>query len=82
MTEAQLAGAPPLTDMPLAVIVAGVIDGDPAVADLWRQTQTDYAGQTATSELIVADGSDHAIPAHQPDLIIDTIVDLLEGMNS
>ena len=31
--------------------------------------------------LVVADTSDHAIPAHQPDLIIDAIVDLLEGMN-
>ena len=30
---------------------------------------------------IAADGSDPAIPANRPDLIIDTIVALLQGTN-
>ncbi len=76
-TEAQLSLAPPLTDMPLAVIVADIAGGSPETFELWRQTQQDYADQVRNSHLIVAEDSDHAIPARQPHLIIDTIIQLI-----
>ena len=76
-TEAQLAAAPPLSDMPLAVIVAGIAGGSPQTFELWRQIQQEYADRVPGSHLIVAEDSDHAIPARQPQLIIDTIIELI-----
>ena len=76
-TEAQLAAVPPLSDMPLAVIVAGIAMGSPETFELWGRTQQDYADRVPGSQLIVAEGSDHGIPGQQPQLIIDTIIGLI-----
>ena len=47
--------------------------------ELWRATQDDYAALVPGSRLVVADNSDHGIPAQQPAVIIDAIAQLLRG---
>ena len=78
-TEQQLSDAPPFPEIPLAVIVAGIVDGDPGQAQLWRQTQQDYADMAPGSRLIVAEHSDHGIPGQQPEIVIDTVLDIVQG---
>ena len=78
LTVQQLEAAPGLNQlMPLVVIVAGLPDGTPRYDELWRKTQQDYAALVPGSHLIVADNSDHGIPAKQPAVIIDAIAQLL-----
>ena len=63
------------------MIVAGIVDGDPGQAQLWRQTQQDYADMAPNSRLIVAEHSDHGVPGQQPEIIIDTVIDIVQGLS-
>ena len=45
--------------------------------NLWQELQRDMLSLSTNSELIVADNSGHYIPFEQPDLIINTIVNML-----
>ena len=78
LTVRQLEAAPGLNQlMPLVVIVAGLSESTPRYNELWQATQRDYAALVPGSRLIVADNSDHGIPAQQPAVIIDAIAELL-----
>ena len=76
-TARQLGEAPAFPDVPLTVIVAGIAGGTPGYDELWRETQNDYADMVIGSRLVVAERSDHGIPAQQPEIVIDAIVELL-----
>ena len=76
-TASQLGEAPAFPDVSLTVIVAGIGGGTPGFDELWRETQQDYADMVVGSRLVVAERSDHAIPAQQPEIIIEAILALL-----
>ncbi len=78
-TVRQIDDAPDFPDIPLTVIVAGITDATPTYASLWLEAQQNYADMVPGSRLLVAERSDHGIPVQQPEIVIDAIVEILQG---
>jgi pimeloyl-ACP methyl ester carboxylesterase len=84
------AGLPPLArDLPLRVIRHGRVDGNivgpalPAAEQIafepaWRAAEAALAAESQQGALIVAERSGHLIAAEQPELVVKTIVSLLD----
>jgi pimeloyl-ACP methyl ester carboxylesterase len=75
-TEEQVQAAPPLGELPAAVIAAEASSGDPQTDALWLEVQRELAADLGV-ELVVADGSGHNVQHERPDLVTDVIVGLL-----
>jgi len=84
-SDAQVRNAARPTDIPLAVIRHGIPDlfaaMSPADAEkaetTWQKLQEDLAALSNRSSLIVADLSGHAIQLDQPDLVVETIREMV-----
>ena len=69
-----------LGSMPLIVVAAGKNMSDPG----WAAAQADMSGLSTNGQLIVAEGSGHAVHLDQPVIVIDAIrrvVDAVRGDN-
>jgi pimeloyl-ACP methyl ester carboxylesterase len=63
--------------LPIVVITAGEAWWKkPAIDSAWRSAHTAMAGAAPHRRLVVAEGSDHDVPARRPDTIVDGVVAL------
>jgi len=73
----------PEIERPIAVITAGKPWWGNEEADAaWRRSHEELAGGRSTRWLVVAEGSDHRVPARRPDVIVETaarLLDVVEG---
>lgn len=71
---AEMARTHPPLDLPLVVIARGVPDpGENPTEATWRELQEELAGLSPCGRLVVADRSRHAIPLDQPELVAETV---------
>ena len=87
-SDKQVLASRSLGDLPLIVIVHGnpsmfanlpAEDALLAEAD-WQAAQKKLAASSSYSQLVVAEGSGHAIPFERPDVIIDAIQQMLPSV--
>ncbi len=84
-SDKQVQAAGNLGDLPLVVITHGdasMFASLPAnealqVEEDWQAAQKNLAGLSSNGQLIVADGSGHAIPIERPDVVIEAIKRLI-----
>lgn len=73
-------------NLPLSVLTAGVYHPNPAQSDAenqqyrdeWQAMQSELAALSSTSKQTITEKSDHNIQYHQPDLVIDAILEMVE----
>jgi pimeloyl-ACP methyl ester carboxylesterase len=79
----QVQAAAPLPDVPFIILRHGIDLQHPAgwpVADaerIWREAQEALAANTHQGKVVVAEGSGHFIQVDKPQLVIDTIHDIV-----
>jgi pimeloyl-ACP methyl ester carboxylesterase len=84
-SEAQALAAGPLPNVPLVVLRHGrdlqYPSGWPveAVERAWREAQEDLAKRTPQGKLVVAEESGHFIQQDQPELVISSIREVVQG---
>ena len=78
----QLQRAPPLGDMPLAVITAGVFAAREKLARGWATFQSRLATLSGNSIHVLAKGSGHAVQQEDPALVLATIRAVVEAARS
>ena len=77
--DALLQAAPALGDRPLLVLAAGQkVAHDP----IWAEAQRRQAALSTNSQLIVAEGSGHAIHWEQPALVVDAVRQVIADVRS
>ena len=80
----QLRSITSLGDLPLVVITAGIIDsecsGEYGELDrqIWRELHAQYAGLSTNGVQIIAENSGHFIHMDDPQLVADTILQLVK----
>jgi pimeloyl-ACP methyl ester carboxylesterase len=75
-----VAAEEPAIDLPVAIVTAGEPWwGPPEIDSAWRASHASMAEAAPNRWLVVAEGSDHDIPAERPDAIVDAAVRLLEA---
>lgn len=83
----QLRNASSLPDIPVVVIshrivVAAASSSDAKRARIWLELQSDLANRTLQGKHVIAATDDHYIQLSQPQLIVDSIRDLVERSHS
>jgi pimeloyl-ACP methyl ester carboxylesterase len=79
-SDAQLrAGAGPLGDKPLTVLMRGRPDPDPAFWSAWQASQQTTAGLSTQGRLVVAENSGHTIQLEQPELVVSSVRQTIEA---
>jgi hypothetical protein len=77
------AGDASLTGVPMVVITAGMpVWGKSPMDQAWRASHEAIAEAAPHRRLVVADGSDHDIPAKRPDTIVDAVVSFVNYHSS
>lgn len=77
----QLAQVGDFGDIPITVITAP-FDGSEALQAVWMELHEDYASRSTNSQHIIAEGSGHFVQVDDPQLVIDSILGVLEQINS
>ena len=86
-SEKQFAEEGPLPDIPLIVITRGIpetplpgVDADTArqYEQVWYELQAELARETSDGTLIVAEESGHNIIVDQPNIVVDSILAMVE----
>ena len=68
----------PRLRQPMVVITAGTPWwGKPAIDTAWRRSHEGLVAGLQQRRLVVAEGSDHGVPAERPDLIVSAVQELL-----
>ncbi len=73
----EIRAAPPLPPIPIIVLVHGKSDS-PEELKIWTELQRDIASRSPHSKLIQADDAGHYIQLDDPQLVIDSIRELVE----
>ncbi|HSM72261.1 MAG TPA: alpha/beta hydrolase [Anaerolineales bacterium] len=76
-----------LPDMPLVVISRGYWDAIPGFSEaenqqawqMWQEMQAELLLLSSTSRHVIATESEHHVQLQQPELIINSIIDLMQG---
>jgi pimeloyl-ACP methyl ester carboxylesterase len=77
-TLAQAAASDPLPPIPIVLITRAKWDGaPPEMARIWTEEHRRWVERTPTARLRVAENSGHMIPHDEPQLIVDTVRDIL-----
>lgn len=77
---------PALPDFPLIVIARGQAEDWPrgypvaALEKSWRQLQADLASRGRQGKLVIAEKSDHNIPGHQPDIVVEAVRQVVQAV--
>lgn len=66
-----------LGNKPLIVITAGISNGQEG--EIWLDLQKKLLSKSIRSKQVIAEKSDHMINHHQPQIIVDAILDMLKG---
>ena len=72
-----------MADLPLIVIsqnVAGMEETEPEMANLWLDLQSELAMLSTNSKHIIAENSGHYVHYDQPQIVIDTILRMLQTL--
>jgi pimeloyl-ACP methyl ester carboxylesterase len=78
-SAAQVEDLDSLGDLPLVVIRAGQrLPGDYPPEETWQQTQEQLARLSTNGRLVVAGESGHFVQLEQPDLVAETIQEVIE----
>ena len=86
-SAAQVRDAKSREDLPLVVLTRSpTAPGDPnlppkvsaSIAQIWQELQTDLVGLSANSTHIIATEAGHYIQVHEPQLVIDAILKVLD----
>ncbi len=62
---------------PLIVITAGIMNSEEG--RIWKQLQEKLLSKSSKAKQIVAENSDHMINHHQPEVIMDTIREMVNN---
>jgi pimeloyl-ACP methyl ester carboxylesterase len=86
--EAMAAVPRDLGDLPLIVVSRGRVDGPPGatteditlLGQAWRGLQADIAELSTDSRHIVAEDAGHYVQLDRPDLVVEAVRDMLDGV--
>jgi pimeloyl-ACP methyl ester carboxylesterase len=67
----------PVGDLPLIVLTRGVSDGSQEETDAWNQLQRELTQLSTNGKQVIASESGHHIYADQPDLVVESIEELV-----
>jgi hypothetical protein len=75
----QLGAAPPFpANVPLVVIAHGVVE-EPELEGWWQREQSKSAARSSCGREIVAERSRHHVTEDRPDLVVASILELLQA---
>jgi pimeloyl-ACP methyl ester carboxylesterase len=77
-----LAAAPLRADIPLVVLVRGLVVGPPDQDAGGKAANADLARRSTSGQLVVAEGSGHFIQFDRPDLVIDAVDQVVQSVRS
>jgi pimeloyl-ACP methyl ester carboxylesterase len=73
----EIRAAGPFGSYPVRVLTATVHPVSPAREALWQTMLGSLAAEATDGEQIIVEGADHYIQLDRPDLVVDTILDLM-----
>jgi pimeloyl-ACP methyl ester carboxylesterase len=80
---AEALASPPLqADIPLTVLVRGLVMGPPDQDAAGKAANADLARRSTRGQLVVAERSEHYIQLDRPDLVIDAINRIVESVHA
>ena len=56
--------------------------GNPMVPDIWRECHEEIVMNSENHKLLIAEGNNHDITSENPDIVINTIIDLINSINA
>lgn len=77
-----LAAAPLRADMPLVVLLRGLVEGPPDQDAAGKAANADLARRSTRGQLVIAERSHHHIQLDRPDLVIDAINQVVESVRA
>jgi pimeloyl-ACP methyl ester carboxylesterase len=75
--SSEIRAAGPFGAYPVRVLTATVHPVSPAREELWQSMLASLAAEAEDGEQVIVEGSGHYIQLDRPDVVVDTIVDLL-----
>jgi pimeloyl-ACP methyl ester carboxylesterase len=81
MAEA-LAAAPLRADMPLVVLLRGLVEGPPDQDAAGKAANADLVRRSTRGQLVIAEGSHHYIQLDRPDLVIDAVNQVVQSVRT
>jgi pimeloyl-ACP methyl ester carboxylesterase len=80
---AEVMTAPPLrADMPLVVLVRGLVVGPPDQDAAGKAANAELARRSTNGQLVVAERSEHYIQLDRPDLVIDAVNQVVQSVRT
>ena len=77
-----LAAVPLRADMPLVVLLRGLVEGPPDQDAAGKAANADLARRSIRGQLVIAQRSHHYIQLDRPDLVIDAINHVVESVRA
>jgi pimeloyl-ACP methyl ester carboxylesterase len=77
-----IAAAPLPPDIPLAVLVRGQVVGPPETDAAGKAANADLARRSTRGQLVIAEHSGHYIQLDRPDLVIDTVDQVVQSVRT
>jgi len=73
-----LRGKEILSQIPVLLLTAG----NPLVPEIWRECHEEMVMNSENHKLLIAEGNNHDITSENPDIVINTIIDLINSINA